>query len=101
MNYSLNSPLTGSLGIAWVVTIWFLTAVVHVGFAFGVYADSRSIWHQLRRNTFAVSGEVWALATLLGGVLVAGIYWAVHHSTLRPAQATDLQPEKPLPEWTP
>ncbi|HEX8297292.1 MAG TPA: hypothetical protein VF593_13395 [Chthoniobacteraceae bacterium] len=61
-----------------------LTVVVHIAFALGVWEDTRLLSLHLRRKTFLVGGGMWALATLLGGVLVAAIYWAVHHSSLRP-----------------
>lgn len=84
-------------GWIWVALGGLLTLIVHVGFACAVYADSGTMWRLLRRNTFLVSGVLWALATLLGGVFVAAIYWVIHHSTLRPAQPTDISPRGPTP----
>lgn len=75
--------------------IGLMTAIVHVGFAFAIWTDSGLMWRRLRRNTFLVSGGIWALATLLGGVFVAGVYWLVHHSTLRPPQRSDASLEEP------
>lgn len=66
---------------------WLLTAIVHVGFAVGVYVDSKRMQQFQRRGTFLVAGALWSLATLLGGVFAAGVYWLVHHSSLRPVPA--------------
>jgi hypothetical protein len=84
MNLNFDSALrflmNPSLAIGWVVLFWVATAIVHIGFAIAVLQDTR------RRvgDTFLVGGGIWALATLLGGVVTAGIYWVIHHSTLRP-----------------
>ena len=50
---------------------------------------SKLCLRHFRRRTFFVGGGLWALATLLGGVLVVGVYWFVHHSTLRPQPAKE------------
>lgn len=74
---------------AWVIGAWLVTAVVHVGFAFAVLADTGMMQRNQRREPFLVGGVIWALATLLGGVFVAAIYWLIHHSTLRPVPRAD------------
>ena len=89
--WTLFSP-TAFLAVS--VLISLATAIVHVGFAFAVWTDSGLMWRRLRRNTFLVSGGIWALATLLGGAFVAGVYWLIHHSTLRPPQRSDASPEE-------
>lgn len=80
---SLPDGIIPGASVSLVFAIWILTAIVHVGFALAVWSDSHLLWKQLRRKTFLVGGGLWALATLLGGVFVAAIYWLIHHSTLR------------------
>ncbi len=55
-----------------------LTAFIHLMFASGVARDV----HVLRSQSLEpclVPGPAWVLATILGGVVVAGIYWVLHH----------------------
>jgi len=85
----MNFFFLSQLAPVWIVGAWLLTAIVHVGFAVAVLADAGSMPHKLRREPFLVGGVMWALATLLGGVFVAAVYWLVHHSTLCPSQRTD------------
>lgn len=74
-------------GLGLSVTLYsFATALVHIVFAWSIWQDSKWQRVQLQRATFLVPGWIWALATLLGGVFVAAIYWLIHHSTLRPSQ---------------
>lgn len=82
MNFLFFSELVP----VWVIATWVVTAIVHVGFACAVWADTGLMQRRLRREPFLVGGILWALATLLGGVFVAAIYWLVHHSTLCPTQ---------------
>jgi hypothetical protein len=67
----------------WAVVAGLLTVIIDVAFACAVFRDADLLWQNERRKTFLVGGLVWALATLLGGVFVAGVYWIIHHSTLR------------------
>jgi hypothetical protein len=63
-------------------TVLFIgLAVVHVGFALNVLKDGDQLRSQGSQPMLAGS-FLWCLATLLGGVFVAAIYWLVNHSTL-------------------
>ena len=63
-------------------TIFFVAlAIVHVGFALNVLKDGDQLRSAGSRPLLA-GPALWCLATLLGGVLVAAIYWVVNHSTL-------------------
>ncbi|RBP46180.1 hypothetical protein DES53_102566 [Roseimicrobium gellanilyticum] len=66
------------------LAVFLLTGIVHLCFAFAVWNDAGLMAKLHHRGTFLVGGFLWALATLVGGVFVAGVYWAIHHSTLRP-----------------
>ncbi|MDE0482056.1 MAG: hypothetical protein OXI67_05730 [Candidatus Poribacteria bacterium] len=71
--------LPGFFGISvfWIVAFWVLTIIVHVTFAVAVYRDAK----RLGTPVF-VESIIWMLATLIGGVVTAAIYWALHHSSL-------------------
>lgn len=64
----------------WPIGIGVLTVLVHIIFAFAVYRAADRF--AKTRATIFVSPEMWFLATLVGGVITAGIYWAMHHSRL-------------------
>ena len=81
MNFSTG--IFPGFGI-WIGLTWLLTAVVHIGFAFAVLSDAGTLSGQNGRRSVLVGTELWALATLLGGVFVAALYWLLHHSSLRP-----------------
>jgi hypothetical protein len=66
------------------VLFLLLAAIVNIAFAIGVLKDNELSPRANGQYTFFVSIWTWALATLLGGVFVAAIYWAIHHSTLNP-----------------
>ena len=80
MNVSMS---TGMWGLVPAALFFFVagTAIVHIGFAAAVGSDAS----QLRREGSGplIAGPfLWTLATLLGGVFVAAIYWLINHSAL-------------------
>lgn len=64
----------------WPIGIGVLRALVHIIFAFAVYRAADRF--AKTRTTIFASPAMWFLATLVGGVITAGIYWAMHHSRL-------------------
>ncbi len=83
LNFSgLKIPGLVNLGVIWVVSIGLLTIIVHLTFAAAVLKDAQR--HE--KPIFVLPG-VWFIATLLGGVFVAAVYWALHHSSLNPSNS--------------
>lgn len=62
------------------IVLGVLKVIVHIIFAWVVYKDADKF--AAGRSTIFVGPEMWFLATLVGGVITAGIYWAMHHSRL-------------------
>ncbi len=99
MNFNFQpSDLPGLVMLLLVGGFWLVCLIVHICLALAVWHDSRKMVQVHRRGTFLVGGGIWALATLLGvvavvgGVVVVGIYWAIHHSTLRPPPLAEKPP---------
>ena len=69
-----------------VLVIWLigvaLLVIVHVAFAFAIAYDAGNL-PQGRKPYFA-GKTVWFLGILLGGPILAGIYWVMHHSIICP-----------------
>ncbi|PJD95598.1 MAG: hypothetical protein CK426_02610 [Legionella sp.] len=65
--------------------LMIINGVLHLIFASAVAKDAGKLTG-LGQRPVLVSGATWAFATLIGGVLIASIYWILHYSTLtRPA----------------
>ena len=71
------------LNIFWSIGVAVVTVLVNVVFAVAVYRDATRLGQG--RSPIIVGPTMWCVATLLGGVITAGIYWALHHSRLNPA----------------
>jgi hypothetical protein len=71
-----GSDLEGVIGV-----VMILTMVVHIWFAIFVRADAMEIDAEESRRVFG-SPSLWLLATLVGGLFTATIYWVMHRSPL-------------------
>ncbi len=84
MNFDFDGTVfpVGIAGLSFlaVIAFWVLTAIVHITFAVAVYRDA----NRLGSPVFVGAG-IWLIATLIGGVFVAAIYWAIHRSGLNPS----------------
>lgn len=58
-----------------------INTIIHIIFAGAVAKDAGELVKG-GQHPMLVSGVVWAFATLVGGVIVAAIYWFIHHSKL-------------------
>ena len=74
--HSMEFWATSLSGIS--IIIMVLTVIVHWCFAVAVFLYAR----KLPRGPILVLPIVWSIATLLGGVFVALVYWVIHHSRL-------------------
>lgn len=63
----------------------FFIMIINLFFASAVAKDAGYLY-QRGYNTILVPGIIWALATLIGGLLAAAIYWVLHHSNLTKSQ---------------
>ncbi len=76
--------LVSRLAFVFQIFTWLYFALliaVHVGFAISVARDADELQRQ-QSGPLIAGPLLWTLATLLGGVFVAGLYWAVNHSAL-------------------
>ncbi|HMT08681.1 MAG TPA: hypothetical protein PKA82_11810 [Pyrinomonadaceae bacterium] len=64
------------------VLIGSTTVILHIVFAIAVYIDSQRLVHDDKQEVALVPGTIWAIATLIGGVLVAIGYWIVNRSKI-------------------
>ncbi len=91
----MTSPILsgmGWFGTALAVALVVGVAIVHLSFAVAVLIDTP-------RRRVLLPTPLWGLATLLGGVLVAGIYYALHYATCfedrSPAHSAQRPPAPP------
>ena len=64
----------------WIIVVGVLTIIVNVTFAVAVYRDAKRIGIPI-----LVESRIWLIATLIGGIVTAAIYWVLHHSRLNPS----------------
>ena len=65
-------------------------ALIHIVFALGVWYSAEWVIDRKKRKTEIVHPGFWCLATLVGGVFVAWLFWLVHFSTLNPYVAIEV-----------
>lgn len=82
-----TSIVTVAIGVS------ILTSLVHIVFAVAVYRDAIRLKHSQALAIEGVGPTIWCVATLVGGVMTAGIYWAMHHSRLNPKIPTSSSTE--------
>ena len=58
-------------------------ALIHILFSVAVFLDARRQDQYIPTGSIFVKPMIWSLATLIGGIFIAAIYWLMHHSTLR------------------
>ncbi len=64
-----------------------LGVILNLILASAVFSDCKKLRATGGRDTFLVGPGIWWLAVALGGLAAVAIYWAIHHSMLRPALA--------------
>ena len=72
----------GQITVLWSIVGAVLAILVHIVFAVAVYRDATQL--DRTRGLIIVGPGIWCIATLIGGVITAAIYWAMHHSRLNP-----------------
>ena len=71
-------PISGIAACSVIIVI-----VVHISFAVAIFRDATNL--PAPQKPIFVGRIIWFLATLIGGVFVAGSYWVMHHSRLNPS----------------
>lgn len=66
----------------WSYLYVLVTILIHIAFSAATFNDARHLKKSGAQLVF-VGPVVWSFAVLIGGVLVALVYWVMHHSTLR------------------
>jgi hypothetical protein len=82
---SINLPFEGLVtfgGVMAIATV-IVGIIVHIAFAAAVYSDATHMNADDGRKTYFVGELIWSLWVLVAGPFGAGLYWALHHSTLR------------------
>ncbi len=80
MLQSLTQQYSHSIQTFYLLII-IINGLLHILFAGAVAKDAGQL-QKMGGRPALVSAPTWAIATLLGGVMVAAVYWFIHHSTL-------------------
>ena len=72
-----------ALGGLFIFGVAIFVIIVHISFAVAVFRDATYLPRP--RKPIFVGRSIWFLATLIGGIFVATIYWILHHSRLNPS----------------
>ena len=93
MNLSFNNvPGLAKLLPLLMVVWWAILIIVHISFAVAVFKNASALERQRGGATLGAP-IIWALATLMGGVVTVLAYWFIHLSTLSPQSS----PKQELP----
>lgn len=68
---------------SWPMIVLAVTAIIHIAFSAAIYHDASQQVQYEPTGSFFVRPYIWTLAVLTGGVLIAALYWLMHHSNLR------------------
>ena len=71
--------------------------VVHVALASVVWTDSHVLEQQGHKLAF-FGPFLWTVTVAISGIVAAGFYWIMHHSTLSPIENDGAQ-ESPRSPW--
>lgn len=75
------SALATSFGV-WAFLPAVATLLGHITFSAAVFNDARKL-NDGHGGPIFVGPVIWSIAVLVGGILVALVYWIVDHSALR------------------
>ena len=80
---------------------WVAVVVVHVALAVAVFHDAEDLLRTPGRRLWFLNSFFWTVAALVGGIVTAGIYWAMHYSALRSLAEPESAPESVPPPASP
>ena len=84
MNELTNKlPALGKVISFFGMASWAIIIIVNISLAVAVFKSASALERQRGHSQFGAP-IIWALATLVGGVLTVLAYWFIHHSTLSP-----------------
>jgi len=69
--------------IYWSIIVSTVTALIHIAFSIAVFEDAKKQTGYEPTGSVFVGPFFWSMSVLIGGVLVAGLYWVLHHSSLK------------------